>query len=164
MFIRRSLLVALCVFTLPSLLIQADNEDAPDLYGHGVHAYYEGQFEEAAGAFSQAIEQGTNDPRIFYFRGLSHFQLGDEQAGRDDLAKGAQLENESSGRFYGINKALTRVQGPLRLILEEARDQARREAAEQRRARNRAIYGIDSADPPPVSLPDPVRPKGQALG
>jgi hypothetical protein len=101
------------------------------LYGQGVHAYYAGQWSEAMAALSLAVDQNSRDPRVFYFRGLTHNALGDLAAAEADFRIGASLEASPSGRFYPVGRALERVQGTVRMDIEVARRAARAAAHEQ---------------------------------
>ena len=56
-------------FAASTLTAQQQDELVADLYGRGVHAYFEGEFDAAHKLLSDAIEQKTQDPRCYYFRG-----------------------------------------------------------------------------------------------
>ncbi|MCA9105914.1 MAG: hypothetical protein KDA83_10835 [Planctomycetales bacterium] len=111
-----------------------------DLYGQGVHSYFEGDLEGAINWLSEAIDQGTRDPRAYYFRGVAQLKLGDEQAAAADFARGAAIETDGSDQFFPIAESLARVQGGPRSRIEQARRDARKAAVEQRIARERARY------------------------
>src|SRR5262245_17536833 len=49
----------------------ADEVLLANLYGSGVHAYNRGDFRSAHADFAAAIQDGSTDPRTFYFRGLT---------------------------------------------------------------------------------------------
>lgn len=103
-----------------------------ELYGNGVHAYNGGNFAEAHNEFTQAIDNGSQDPRVFYFRGLSYLRLGRPQEAQRDFADGAKREMADSDRFYNVSKALERVQGRARAQLERFRSAARLAAYHER--------------------------------
>ena len=111
-----------------------------DLYGQGVHAFHDRDFATSVRWLSEAIEQGTRDPRAYYFRGLSHLRLGDDQAASADFAQGAELETSATDQFFPIAESLARVQGNARVQIESARREARRIAKERLAARERARY------------------------
>ena len=46
------------------------------VYGDGVHSFYSGDFQQSHNYLSQVVDLGTDDPRVYYFRGLSALQLG----------------------------------------------------------------------------------------
>lgn len=54
---------------------QAQEGLLDDLYGSGAHAYFAGQPMEAYEFLNTAIESGSEDPRTFYYRGLTYLQL-----------------------------------------------------------------------------------------
>lgn len=132
-------------------------------YGSGVHSYYERDYFEALAALSQAIDGGTKDPRAYYYRGLSHMQLGDSTSAARDMKKGAQLESADVNQFYPVGRSLERVQGRQRVQLERYRAQARaemryrqmkRDAAryEQRRRAEAQVLRSVPVGPPPAPL------------
>lgn len=116
-----------------------DFNAAADLYGRGVHAYFAGRTAEAETLFSAALAENANDPRILYFRAMARLRLGQSVAARADMTSGAALEARQPGR-YAVGAALARVQGADRLLLERFRQQARTQAAANRRP------ALDQAD------------------
>lgn len=91
-----------------------------ETYGRGVHAYFSHQNAEAQQYLTDAINNGLQDPRAYYFRGIAAAEAGDQIQAEADWATGAELE--AQGRIIGaIGPALTRVQGPQRLRMEEVR-------------------------------------------
>ena len=103
---------------------RAAAEPAPLIvaYGNGVHAYFGGDYQSSYDALSGVIEAGSNDPRAYYFRGLSALKLGRLDEAEADFQQGANLEAEGRGGVGGrtIGRALERVQGCDRLNLEIA--------------------------------------------
>jgi hypothetical protein len=113
-------------------------------YGAGVHAYYGGDAQRSYDDLTQAIEAGTRDPRAWYFRGLAALKLGRLDESEADFATGAMKETEAVGD-WGVPRALERVQGHDRLMLERHRVRARVAGLEQRRqAVERRYSQIDS--------------------
>ncbi|MGI9518885.1 MAG: hypothetical protein ACR2NP_17655 [Pirellulaceae bacterium] len=104
------------------------------LYGQGVHAYHAGQLQQSMTLFSEAINQGSRDPRVYYFRGLVLAAFGDTGAASGDFQMGARFEATSAGRYYAVGRSLERVQGPLRMQIEEARRDAKLFAQLQQQA------------------------------
>jgi len=96
-----------------------------ELYGYGVHAYFSGQYKEAHDYLTTAIDQGTLDPRVYYFRGLAYTHLGRPDEAKADYEKGAQLETAGADRVYPIGTSLQRIQGKSRLEVEHYRQLAR---------------------------------------
>ena len=95
-------------------------------YGSGVHAYFASDFPLAEEYFNDVIEAGSQDPRVFYFRGLTQIQTQCcmMEAGLGDFEQAAQLE--ISGKRSGdVAKALSRIQGPTRIVIERIRAKAR---------------------------------------
>ncbi len=108
----------------PSITVAQDSVLA-ELYGHGVHAYFAGQHRDAHQYLTTAIEQGSRDPRVFYFRGLAYMSLGRPDESRADFQKGADLETRGADRVYPVSHSLQRIQGSLRMDVEQYRQQAR---------------------------------------
>lgn len=137
---RRSLLLLLASSLLVgpvSAAARAGGEPAPlgVAYGNGVHAYFAGDYQCSFDALSGAIEAGSNDPRAYYFRGLSALKLGRLDEAEADFQQGANLEADGRGSVGGraIGRALERVQGCDRLKLEHYRGRARVAALERDR-------------------------------
>ena len=144
---RRTLLLLLLgsVFIgAGSTMARAVAEPAPltVAYGNGVHAYFGGDYQSSYDALSGVIEAGSNDPRAYYFRGLSALRLGRLDEAEADFQQGANLEAEGRGGVGGrtIGRALERVQGCDRLKLEQYRGRARVAAHERDRAATRRRY------------------------
>jgi hypothetical protein len=107
-----------------------------DLYGEAVHHYFAGDAMGAEQLLTRALELGSEDPRVYYFRGLARMVLGADA--ESDFAQGAK--NEVSGRFgVNVGQALMRIQGSHRLQIEKARRDARLEAQQQREMMRRAV-------------------------
>jgi hypothetical protein len=126
-----------CVLNMPST---GQEGIVSQLYGNGVHAYFAGQYEEAYEFFSSAIQAGTRDPRIYYFRGLTYLKLGRPEEAQQDFVKGAELETADVNQLYPVGRALQRVQGKHRLMLEQYREEARLTAWNRQRAAEKARY------------------------
>ena len=104
------------------------------MYGRGVHAYFANQAAEAEELFSQVINAGSTDPRVYYFRAMARIGCGRQNEAEQDMQMGATFEARDPGNRYAISKALERVQGANRRTLESFRQQARA-AHEHRRWR-----------------------------
>jgi hypothetical protein len=119
-----------------------------EMYGRGVHSYFAGEYAHAFEQLTTAIQGGSKDPRVFYFRGLSYLKLGRPQEAKQDFKTGADLESRDINKFYNVSKALERVQGPGRIELEDQRVAARMtlmdKAEKLRKARYEAIKREES--------------------
>ena len=111
-----------------------------DLYGRGVHAYFSRSYEEAHKQLSASIEQGSRDPRCYYFRGLSFSKLGRPDEAKADFKAGADLEAATSEQFYDIANGLQRIQDADRLALESARQTAKLDASKRDKVIKRTRY------------------------
>jgi tetratricopeptide (TPR) repeat protein len=88
--------------------------------GRGMHDYFAGQYSSAMQDLDRAIALDPNNAIAYYFRGLTRLAQGDEQAARMDFEKGSALEHAFGG---DVGRALERVQGPARQLLESYRSQ-----------------------------------------
>ena len=118
-------------------------------YGMGVHAYYSGHYQRSHEDFSGAIEAGSIDPRVFYFRGLAAIKLGRFDEAQADFAEGASKEAAGWGG-RSVSRSLERVQGPDRLRLEQYRVRARVVAIKTDREASKRRYGEQTTAEPNV--------------
>ncbi len=123
---NRSMLAGTCLF-LGLVLGQVNAQDSvlAELYGQGVHAYFSRNLQLAHEMFTSAIEQGSQDPRCYYYRGLTYAQLGRPDEAEADFKAGALVEVGSADRIYPVADSLQRVQGRMRLQIERHRQVAR---------------------------------------
>jgi hypothetical protein len=143
-------------------LAQAQDPVLIELYGQGVHAYFAGNPVKAHDRFTMAIDAGYEDPRAFFYRGLSYLQLGRPTEADADFRRGAALE-AANGDYSRVSKSMERIQGGLRLELEEYRLRGRVEALKNRQQLRRQRYrdiesGVIEAVPTPsaVEVPPPA--------
>ncbi|HQF13515.1 MAG: hypothetical protein WBH86_14505 [Thermogutta sp.] len=131
-------------------------------YGQGVHKFFARDYVGAFEDFNTAIENGSDDPRCFYYRGLTYLHLGREEEAKSDFEKGAQLEMQAARKFFDVSKALERIQGRQRVMIEQYRTKARLavmvELERQRKARYEELRReearvLDRA-PPAVGIPE----------
>jgi hypothetical protein len=106
-----------------SATLVAASDDARRAYGYGIHLLYQGRLMEAVQSFDLAAAE-WEDPRIYYFRGIAKRRLGQSEEAQIDFLIGAQLE-ATTGR-QDVGRALERIQGGDRLVIERYRRDARR--------------------------------------
>ncbi|MGI9468259.1 MAG: hypothetical protein ACR2OA_14155 [Rubripirellula sp.] len=126
----------------------AQNQTAilAETYGQGVHAYNGGRLTDAVEFFSLAIENGSQDPRVYYYRGIVNYVSGRPEEAVKDWQAGAGIE-ALGGPNPSIGRSLARFQGNGRLKLEQIRQAARIEALAKANARSRQRYGEIRATP-----------------
>ena len=108
----------------------AQETDAEKVFGLAVHQYFAGEYSEAISDLSLALDGGAVDPRLYYYRGLAKLQQGDEEAAKSDFMAGAKLEARFDGqRNFNVGRSLMRVQGATRMMIEEARAEAKASVA-----------------------------------
>src|SRR5690606_30892635 len=146
------------------IVVPAQGTPLGDLYGRGVHAFYAHQYEEAHEYLSMAIDQGLEDPRAYYFRGLVYRATGRPDEATDDFEKGARIEATASAQLFDVSRALQRIQGPTRLEIEDHRSQARVALRGQQVQRAKARYeGLQQAEQEGALLQSPQRDPVPAL-
>jgi hypothetical protein len=127
-------------------------------YGAGVHGYFAGDYDRSYEDLTSAIEAGTNDPRVYYFRGLAALRLGRTDEAEADFTEGANRESEGLGG-WPVARSLERVQGPDRLRLERHRTRARVALLQRQRAAEAERYSqIQEAQPDVLRRRRPVAP------
>jgi hypothetical protein len=104
---------------------QAQEAVLGQIYGKGVQEYFSSDYVRAFERLTTAIDAGSRDPRVFYFRGLAYLKLGRTPEAEMDFRKGAELESKDFNKYYNVGRALERIQGPERQLLESYRVQAR---------------------------------------
>ncbi|RMF92884.1 MAG: hypothetical protein D6741_14435 [Planctomycetota bacterium] len=173
------LLVAACA-VIGTGTIWAQSAVLSHYYGLGVHAYFAGDYAKAFQHLTTAIDNGSEDPRCYYYRGLTYLRLGREDEAKLDFEQGAKLEAADVSGFYSVGRSLERVQGPERHLLQKYRLEARlaalqeaerirRERYEQlRREEERVLQpaqpavGIPGAEAAPVQPAAPAQPQPPA--
>jgi hypothetical protein len=134
----------------------AQNNALEELYGHGVHSYNSADYVAAYDLLTRAIDSGIDDPRCYYFRGLSYIKLGRDPEAKQDFAKAAELEMADTDRFYNVSKSLERIQGRARAMLEKHRADARLTAFQSREQKRNERYRKIRKNEPNVTLPKPA--------
>lgn len=157
-------LVSLGLANSPSA--QAQTSILADVYGQGVHCYFAGNNEEAYQLLSTAINNGIDDPRAYYFRGIVAEKTGRSYEAESDWRQGAELE--ARGKVPGnIGRALARYQGHGRLKLEQIRQKAKLDFLALSNARAKQRYGeieaaegrvLQAAPAPPAAMTPPAAP------
>ena len=118
----------------------------PRTIGGGIHAYFSGDYVNSFQCLSAVIDQGSEDPRVYFFRGLALEKLGRPEQAKEDYMKGAEMESGDSNRINNVSSSLMRVQGDLRRMIEHYRIEGRVAAKEKEEARLKARYEQRRAD------------------
>ena len=104
-----------------------------------------------------AIDNGIQDPRAYYFRGLVAYSSGRIAEAEADWQLGAELE--ASGQTNPqIGRSLARFQGAGRIKLEEIRQQAQLNALAKAMKRSQQRYGELGASADPNAPAPPAAP------
>ena len=102
-----------------------------EIYGKGVHAFFGGDLFRSQQLLDLAIESGSQDPRVHFFRGLVASRLSGSDEAASHYQRGSELE-VAGRRAVSLDRALQRIQGPERHLIEEARMMARLQARQTR--------------------------------
>jgi len=137
---RTFVLLAGVLASLWTLSSQAQEAVLGQLYDKGVHAYFSSDYAKAFQRLTAAIDAGSRDPRVFYFRGLAYLQLGRSPEAGMDFRKAADLESKDLNKYYNVGRSLERVQGSQRQLLESYRVEARLAAFEESERLRKARY------------------------
>jgi len=151
------LVAAAAGVTIPSIA-RAQYGILDEMYGKGVHAFHSGQYSEASNFLSMAIDNGIQDPRAYYFRGMVAAAQGRLNQAEADWQQGAELEAKT-GQDPEVGRALARFQGSNRLKLEMIRHEARLNAMAMAAERSQQRYGEIEADQPAPSMGTPPAPR-----
>lgn len=171
---RTNLLTVLAVsicFAVTASSTSAQNAILAQMYGKGVHAYFSGDQTAARQFLSMAINNGSDDPRAYYFRGMVSYASGNSYEAESYWQRGATLEAQGRTNPF-VGRSLTRFQGAGRLKLEGIRQQARLQAMAIRAARSNQRLGEISGStaagntvdpqptpPPPTTVPSEPAPE-----
>lgn len=113
----------------------AEPLNAEHLYNKAMTHYWDGRYAEARDCLDSAIGQAPNNPSAWYFKGLCELTLGDGLAAQASVKQGAAIQATNESLSHEVGRSLERVQGPVRLWIEQALSQARSDAANARSAR-----------------------------
>ena len=131
----------LCVGRLSAGIFDKQNE-AERLYGSGVHAFFDGDFQEAVKLLAKVEELGSEDPRPYFFLGLAQRRLKLDDEADETFKKAAKFEWEGrSAADYKVSDALRRIQGKERLHIEKFRQQAKLDWEKTDDLRQQIRYG-----------------------
>ena len=120
--------------------------DAEQFYSSGVQAFNSQRYAEAIDFFNKIEGLGTQDPRTFFFRGLSWSRLGNIAMATADYDTAAKMELTVAGRSYSVPKALERIQGRERTIIEQYRRAAKRAWEAEQNVRKQNEFLSQRAD------------------
>ncbi len=98
-------------------------QDADKHYAVGLSRYFSRRYADAEAEFLRAIANDSQDARFYYFLGLARFLQG--KPASEEFAQGAALEQQDRPGQEAVSRALERVQGPERLIVNESRKRLR---------------------------------------
>ena len=111
---------------LPSFAQTGDSLAIYQTFGKGVHYYNAQDYAAAYEKFTDCINSGTQNPSIYYFRGLALLNLGRAEAAEMDFKAGAELEEKANmDTQKQIGYDLQFVQGNVRQTLEKHRADAK---------------------------------------
>jgi len=150
-FLEKWIVICLIMLLTGSGMTFAQSNPSPDqLYSLGVNAFNSQRYSEAINWFNQLENLETQDPRAFFFRGLSYSRMGNTSLAKADYETAARMEWTVTGRSFSVPKALERIQGRERTAIEQYRQTAKRvwEAEQNVRSQNEIIESRKPETPP----------------
>ena len=127
--------MASALISVPSFAQTGDSPIIYQTFGRGIHYYNAQDFENAFNELTKCVENGTQNPSVYYFRGLALMNLGREEDAAIDFKSGADLELKATTNTQKqIGYDLQFVQGPLRQTLETYRSSAKLAAYQKMQA------------------------------
>jgi len=128
------------------------------LYADAVHAYFGCDYQRAYDSLTAAVEAGSRDPRVWYFRGLAALNMGRIDEAEADFEMAADREAAAWGE-WPVARSLERIQGQQRLAIERHRARARvARLAEIKAAEDRRRSVFDGLQP---EVTRPILPEGE---
>ena len=121
-------------------------DEVDSIYGQGVHAFFDRDYEEAVHILSKAERIKHNDPRPYYFLGLAYLRQRKTEQADQCFKKAAQLEfSERTLRDYAVSESLRRIQGAERQRIEKIRIDERMNAQAREQVLQEMRYGKENA-------------------
>ena len=138
---KRGTLFLLILFVLTfrdAVSLAGQNAVAPDPLDASLTAWRNGDVSTAKELLSRLIADGSEDARVFYYRGILLEQFGED--GGNDFQMGAKLETQFNTTSL-VNRSLEKIQGPVRLKIQKTRIAARNAIkADPETARLKVVY------------------------
>jgi len=124
----------------------ANTNDSDIIYGKGVHAFFDRDYEGTITILSQIPEIKSLDPRPYYFLGLAHLRQEKTDEADQYFKQAAQLEYSGrAARDYNVSESLRRIQGAERQRIEKIRTEEQTNARIRDQQLQEARYGQENA-------------------
>ena len=141
-------IIVLC-FLQGGVTLAADSavvvDESDSLYGQGVHAFFDSNYEAAVKILSKAEEMKINDPRPYYFLGLAYLRQKKTERANQYFKKAAQQEfSDRTLRDYAVSESLRRIQGEERQRIEKIRLEERTNAQIREQTLQEMRYGKET--------------------
>lgn len=98
-------------------------ELANEVFGRGVHLYWQGDYKNALQQFQLGVQLNTEDARLWYFKGFCELALGRKSEAEKSIVTAIVLHEKTLDKRE-IARALERVQGKFRMVVESLRPRA----------------------------------------
>ena len=133
-----------CAMLVGATYAVADESD--QIYGKGVHAFFDRDYEGAVTILLQVEDIKSEDPRPYYFLGLAYLRQNQTEEAEQTFTKAARLEYSGRAlRDYAVSEALRRIQGEERLRIEKIRSDERTNARLREQQHRDARYSSNNA-------------------
>ena len=122
-------------------------DESDTIYGRGVHAFFDRNYEEAVKILSEIEKLDSADPRPYYFLGLAYQRQKKDERADHYFEKAAKLEYSGRAlRDYAVSESLRRIQGEERQRIEKIRAEERINAQVREQRRQEIRYGKENAE------------------
>jgi len=108
------------------------------MYSQARAAYFRSDLPTSQRLLDEVVRQGSQDPRVYYFRGLTFLKLGRAAEAQADFDQAVTMELNPGSRI-DVDQALERVQGQYRRALETRREERLNVARAEQRQRRREM-------------------------
>jgi len=144
----RLLPIAAFCFLFGGVVLVADTfvtDESDIIYGKGVHAFFDRNYEGAITILSDAEKLDSADPRPYYFLGLAYLRQQKTDRADHYFEKAAELEyGGRAARDYAVAESLRRIQGDERLRIEKIRAEERVNAQKREQRQMEIRYGKEN--------------------
>jgi len=114
------------------------------MYSQARAAYFRNDMTTSQRLLDEVVKQGSQDPRVYYFRGLTFLRLGRAEEAQADFDQAVTMELVPGSRI-DVDQSLERVQGQDRRTLETRREERLNVARAEQRQRRREMIARLSA-------------------
>ena len=110
---------------------EADALPANPYFAEAYHAYWKGDFRLALRQAKLATQVNPSDARAWYYQGFAQLAQAQDEQATASLARAVRLSADRPQDSAAISRALTRIQGQTRTLIEAALKEVRGASREE---------------------------------